>query len=248
MKSLAMTVLSLSWRLPPARRATTSLKITRNGSQPPRRDPPRTSPARVRVDTPFRADAPARVGGGLVTFEPGARTAWHTHPLGQTLIVTQGVGLVQRLGRAGAGDPARRRRLDPAGREALARRFPTNGMSHYAIAEQLDGKTVDWLEKVSDDAVPRALDRTQEKTLDDIDHKLARQHRAGHLRGSRHARSVHADASPGRTARRRAEAVRRRQSQARRSSPTTCCSAMCGPARACRRATAAWSRSARSSR
>src|SRR5438093_11387253 len=98
----------------------------------------------------FQAPDPARTVGALVTFEPGARTAWHTHPLGQTLIVTQGVGLVQRWG----GPIQEIRPGDvvwiPAGEKHWHGATPATGMSHVAIGEQLDGKSVDWLEKVSD--------------------------------------------------------------------------------------------------
>ncbi|MFP3606430.1 cupin domain-containing protein [Paraburkholderia sp. SIMBA_053] len=105
----------------------------------------------VRVDSRFQAEAPARVGGATVTFDAGARTAWHTHPLGQTLIVTAGVGLVQQWGSAvqvmKAGDvvwiPPRVKHWHGATR--------TKGMTHIAIAEALDGKSVDWLELVSDE-------------------------------------------------------------------------------------------------
>jgi len=83
-----------------------------------------------------------------VTFEPGARTAWHTHPLGQTLIVTAGCGSV--LGRPVREDPAGRRSRVPAGREARGA-MATTAMTHIAIVESLDGKTVDWLERVSDE-------------------------------------------------------------------------------------------------
>jgi quercetin dioxygenase-like cupin family protein len=105
----------------------------------------------VRVDPLFQAAAPARVGAGKVTFEPGARTAWHTHPLGQTLIVTDGFGLVQREGgpiqEIRPGDivwfPPHERHWHGAS--------PTTAMTHIAIQEALDGKAVDWLEKVSDE-------------------------------------------------------------------------------------------------
>ena len=126
------------------------LKISRNGAQPATRGAIENFTGSVRVDTQFRADAPARVGGGLVTFDPGAYSAWHTHPLGQTLIVTQGVGLVQRWG----GPVQEIRPGDvvwiPPGEKHWHGATPTNGMSHFAISEQLEGKSVDWLEKVTD--------------------------------------------------------------------------------------------------
>jgi quercetin dioxygenase-like cupin family protein len=100
MKSLVSTVLSLSIAASATAQGEAPLKIIRNGTQPSARGPAENFTGNVRVDSRFNADAPARAGGGLVTFEPGARTAWHTHPLGQTLIVTQGVGWVQRWGAA----------------------------------------------------------------------------------------------------------------------------------------------------
>jgi quercetin dioxygenase-like cupin family protein len=105
----------------------------------------------VRIDTRFQGSAPARVGGGIVTFEPGARTAWHTHPLGQTLIVTAGFGWVQRDG----GPKEEIRPGDivwiPAGEKHWHGATANTAMSHIAIAETLDGKSVDWMEKVSDE-------------------------------------------------------------------------------------------------
>ena len=104
----------------------------------------------VRIDTAFRAGAPARVSGGTVTFEPGARTAWHTHPLGQTLIVTAGVGWVQHRG----GPVQEIRPGDvvwvPPGVKHWHGATATTGMAHVAISEQLDGKSADWMEKVGD--------------------------------------------------------------------------------------------------
>jgi 4-carboxymuconolactone decarboxylase len=105
----------------------------------------------VSVDQPFQATAPGRASGALVTFEGGARTAWHSHPLGQTLIVTSGVGRVQRW-----GDPVDEiRRGDvvwiPPGQKHWHGASPTEGMSHIAIGERLDGKSVEWMEKVTDE-------------------------------------------------------------------------------------------------
>jgi 4-carboxymuconolactone decarboxylase len=103
----------------------------------------------VRVDQHFRATAPGRVSGALVTFEPGARTAWHSHPLGQTLIVTSGVGRVQRW-----GDPVDEIRAGdvvwiPPGQKHWHGASPTTSMSHIAIVERLDGESVEWMEKVT---------------------------------------------------------------------------------------------------
>jgi quercetin dioxygenase-like cupin family protein len=105
----------------------------------------------VRVDPLFQTSAPARAGAASVTFEPGARTAWHTHPLGQTLIVTFGLGRVQRVG----GPIEEIRPGDivwfPPGEKHWHGASPTTAMMHIAIQETLDGKNVDWMEKVSDD-------------------------------------------------------------------------------------------------
>ncbi|NJB79918.1 (R)-mandelonitrile lyase [Xanthomonas arboricola] len=105
---------------------------------------------KVRIDAPFQADAPARVGGATVTFEPGARTAWHTHPLGQTLIVTAGAGRVQEWGK-----PAQQIRPGdivwiPPGVKHWHGANATVAMSHIAIAEAQDGSPVTWLEQVSE--------------------------------------------------------------------------------------------------
>lgn len=109
----------------------------------------------VVVDARFQAAAPARIGGGTVTFAPGARTAWHSHALGQTLFVTSGVGLVQSW-----GGPIREIRPGdvvwiPPGVKHWHGASATNGMSHIAIAESLDGKSVDWMELVSDEQYRR---------------------------------------------------------------------------------------------
>jgi len=103
----------------------------------------------------FTASAPARVAGAHVTFEPAARTAWHTHPLGQTLIVTSGLGRAQRWG----GPIEEIRPGDvvwfPPGEKHWHGASPATAMTHIAIQEQLDGKAVDWLEKVSDEQYGR---------------------------------------------------------------------------------------------
>jgi 4-carboxymuconolactone decarboxylase len=149
MKSLAITLLSLSMAAASAQ-VPQSLKITRHGAQPAIQGPAENFTGSVRVESRFAADSPARVGGGLVTFEAGARTAWHTHPLGQTLIVTAGTGLVQIWGQSAQeirpGDIV----VIPPGAKHWHGASPNDGMAHYAIAEQLDGKTVDWLEKVTE--------------------------------------------------------------------------------------------------
>jgi quercetin dioxygenase-like cupin family protein len=127
-----------------------NMQITRSGSQPSQKGPDEYFTGSVRVDSRFQGSAPARVGGGTVTFEPGARTAWHTHPLGQTLIVTSGRGWVQVEGgpreEVLPGDIV----WFPPGEKHWHGATDTTAMSHIAIAESLDGKTVNWLEKVSD--------------------------------------------------------------------------------------------------
>src|ERR1700709_358886 len=126
------------------------MEIKRSGSAPSAKGPTDYFTGTVRIDAPFKGSAPARVGGAIVTFEPGARTAWHTHPLGQTLIVTFGCGGAQREG----GPIEEIRPGDivwfPAGEKHWHGASATSAMSHIAIAESLDGKVVDWMEKVSD--------------------------------------------------------------------------------------------------
>src|SRR3954469_4191943 len=127
-----------------------TMEIKRIGSQPSSKGPADWFTGTVRVDPLFTAPAPARVSGASVTFEPGARTAWHTHPLGQTLIVTAGCGRVQRWG----GPVEEIRPGDvvwfPPGEKHWHGAAPTTAMTHIAIQEQLDGKVVDWLEHVTD--------------------------------------------------------------------------------------------------
>ncbi|WMD22808.1 cupin domain-containing protein [Achromobacter seleniivolatilans] len=123
--------------------------VTKVGSQPSTPGPEQYFTGAVRVDSRFQAPAPARLGGGIVTFEPGAHTAWHTHPLGQTLIVTAGAGRVQKWGDAiqeiRPGDVV----WIPPGVKHWHGASPTMSMSHIALSESLDGKSVDWMEKVS---------------------------------------------------------------------------------------------------
>lgn len=108
----------------------------------------------VRIDSPFQSAEPARAGGAIVTFEPAARTAWHTHPLGQTLIVIAGFGLVQEwdgpLREIRPGDIV----CIPAGVKHWHGAAPETAMSHIAIAEAQDGKVVEWMEQVSDEQYP----------------------------------------------------------------------------------------------
>lgn len=127
------------------------ITVTKAGEKPSVKGPQEYFTGSVRIDAPFQGTAPARVGGATVTFEPSARTAWHTHPLGQTLIVTAGVGRVQEWGGAvreiHPGDIV----WIPAGVKHWHGAAPENSMSHIAIAEAEDGKVVDWMEKVSDE-------------------------------------------------------------------------------------------------
>lgn len=154
MKALAATVMSLSIATSGMAQTAQALKITRNGAQPAAKGPAENFTGAVRVDSRFSAKEPARMSGGHVSFEPGAHTAWHTHPLGQTLLVTSGVGLVQRWG----GPVQEIRPGDvvwiPPGEKHWHGATPANAMSHYAISEQLGGKSVDWLEKVSPQQYP----------------------------------------------------------------------------------------------
>jgi len=127
------------------------MKITRCGSQPSSKGPADWFTGTVRVDPLFIAPEPARVAAAQVTFEPGARTAWHTHPLGQTLIVTSGFGRVQREG--GAVEEIRPGDVVwfPPGEKHWHGASANTAMTHIAIQESLNGKNVEWMEKVSDE-------------------------------------------------------------------------------------------------
>ena len=151
MKMLAATALSLSLLAVEANaQNVVPLTVTANGSQPSMKGSADYFTGSVRIDAPFKGTEPARVSGATVTFEPGARTAWHTHPLGQTLIVTAGTGLVQEAGKTAQiirpGDTV----WIPPGVRHWHGATATTSMSHVAIAEQLDGKVVQWLEQVSE--------------------------------------------------------------------------------------------------
>jgi quercetin dioxygenase-like cupin family protein len=127
------------------------MEIKRAGSQASSKGPADYFTGNVRIDPLFAATAPARALGSSVTFEPGARTAWHTHPLGQILIVTAGCGWVQR-----EGGPVEEIRPGDVVWFAPDEKHwhgatPTTEMTHIAVLEQLDGKTGDWLEKVADE-------------------------------------------------------------------------------------------------
>ena len=127
------------------------MEIKRNGSQPSGKGQAEYFTGNVRIDPQNQALAPARVSIASVTFEPGARTAWHSHPLGQTLIVTAGSGRVQnwggRIEEIHAGDVA----WCPPGEKHWHGAAPTTAMTHISIVEQLDGKAADWMEHVSDE-------------------------------------------------------------------------------------------------
>ncbi len=132
-----------------------NMVIKRTGSEPSVKAPAEYFTGTARIDPLFEAHPPARVNGGSVTFEPGARNAWHTHPLGQILIITAGCGWVQREGgpveEVYAGDVI----WFPPGEKHWHGATPTTAMTHIAIQEQVDGKAVDWMEKVSDDQYHR---------------------------------------------------------------------------------------------
>lgn len=130
---------------------TPMIRITSAGTHPSAPGPADYFTGTVRIDAPFQGTAPARAGGATVTFEPGARTAWHTHPLGQTLIVTSGTGLIQELGK-----PVQE--IKPGDIVWIAPEVKhwhgasaNTAMTHIAIAESVDGKAVQWMEKVTDD-------------------------------------------------------------------------------------------------
>jgi quercetin dioxygenase-like cupin family protein len=127
------------------------VEIKRSGMQPSGKGPAEWFTGTVRIDPLFNAPDPARVVGASVTFEPGARTAWHTHPLGQTLIVTAGFGRAQK-----AGGPIEELRPGDVvwfapGEKHWHGASATTAMTHIAIQERLDGRNVDWLEPVSDE-------------------------------------------------------------------------------------------------
>jgi len=125
--------------------------INRGGAQPSEVGPAEYFTGKVRIDSRFKGTEPARIGGAIVTFEPAARTAWHTHPLGQTLIIVSGLGWVQAEGKAKEivrpGDIV----WFPPGEKHWHGAAGETAMSHIAIAEALNGVAVDWLEKVSDE-------------------------------------------------------------------------------------------------
>lgn len=150
MKTLAAAALSLSLVTFESHAEAMPVTVTPNGSQPSVKGPADFFTGSVRVDAPFKGSDPSRVNGATVTFEPGSRTAWHTHPLGQTLVVTSGSGLVQESGKPiqsiKAGDTV----WIPPGAKHWHGATATTGMTHVAIHESLDGKVVNWMEQVSE--------------------------------------------------------------------------------------------------
>ena len=134
------------------------MEIKPSGSQASGKGPAENFTGTVRIDPLFQAPGPARAVGASVTFEPGARTAWHTHPLGQNLIVIYGCGLVQSW-----GGPIKEIRPGdviwcPPGEKHWHGATPTTAMTQIAMQEQLDGKAVDWMEKVSEEQYQASLD------------------------------------------------------------------------------------------
>jgi quercetin dioxygenase-like cupin family protein len=131
------------------------MDIKRSGSQPSSKGSAEYFTGTVRIDPLFQASAPARAAAARVTFEPGARTAWHTHPLGQTLIVTAGCGRAQRWG----GPIEEIRPGDVVwfapGEKHWHGAAPTTAVTHIAIQEALDGKVVEWMEHVTDEQYPK---------------------------------------------------------------------------------------------
>jgi quercetin dioxygenase-like cupin family protein len=127
------------------------IQIIAAGSKPSAKGPADYFTGTVRIDSPFQGTEPARIGGAIVTFEPGARTAWHTHPLGQTLIVTAGVGHIQELGKPvqdiRPGDIV----WIAPGIKHWHGASATAAMTHIAIAEAVDGSPVTWMEQVTDE-------------------------------------------------------------------------------------------------
>ncbi len=127
------------------------MQIQRVGTKASRPGPADWFTGTVRIDAPFQGEEPSRISGATVTFEPGARTAWHTHPLGQTILIVSGLGWVQREGgpveEVRPGDSV----WFAAGEKHWHGASPEVSMAHLAVQEAVDGKVVDWLEKVSDE-------------------------------------------------------------------------------------------------
>jgi len=137
------------------------MELKRVGTQPSSKGPAENFSGSVRVDPLFQAHEPSRTSGALVTFEPGARSTWHTHPLGQALIVTAGCGITQCWGE----EPVRIRPGDvitcPPDKKHWHGAAPDTAMSHIAIQEAPNGKAVEWLERVSDEEYATAASKAQ---------------------------------------------------------------------------------------
>nr|WP_314530533.1 cupin domain-containing protein [uncultured Pseudomonas sp.] len=156
MKHLAATALSLSlMAFESQAQEAPMLTVTPNGSQPSAKGPADYFTGTVRVDAPFKGTAPAAVSGATVTFEPGARTAWHTHPLGQTLIVTAGSGWVQEAGKPAQSIKPGDTVWIPAHVKHWHGATAKTAMSHIAIAEVQDGQVVEWMEQVGEEEYPQ---------------------------------------------------------------------------------------------
>lgn len=181
MKQLAAAALALSM-LAPAVAAESEVQISRAGSRPVNTAPAQNFTGSVRVEMLYTPAGPERTSAGTVSFSPGARTAWHTHPLGQTLVVTSGVGHAQRWGgpieEIKAGDVVH----IPPGVKHWHGAAPGSAMTHIAITEAQDGKTVDWLEPVTDAqygapqqpvSAPPAQPSRAQRLVGDIAPKLA---------------------------------------------------------------------------
>jgi quercetin dioxygenase-like cupin family protein len=145
------------------------MDIKRNGSQPSGKGQAEYFTGTVRIDPLFEAHEPARAGILSVTFEPGARTAWHSHPLGQTLIVTSGCGRVQNwdgpIKEIRPGDVA----WCPPGEKHWHGAAPTTAMTHISLVEQLDGKAADWMEHVSDEQYQAEEPNERRRANDNVD-------------------------------------------------------------------------------
>lgn len=154
MKPLILAVIAMTVAIPVSAEPEAQVEVIPVGSTPSTSGPAENFTGTVRVDSRFKGTGEARIGGATVTFDPGARTNWHTHPLGQTLIVTAGLGLVQE-----EGGPVQEIRPGdtvwiPPGVKHWHGANAGVGMSHIAFSETLDGETVVWLEEVSDDQYP----------------------------------------------------------------------------------------------
>jgi 4-carboxymuconolactone decarboxylase len=175
---LPVSVTSYLWAADSPEISAPGLKITRSGSQPSAKGAVEYFTGTVRVDPLFQPNEPSRASGARVTFQPGARTAWHAHSMGQTLIVTAGSGWIQQWG----GPIEEIRRGDvvwiPPGLKHWHGATATTSMTHIAIQEQLDGKGVEWMEKVSDEQYGKGAitmkkePTTAEKMIGDFAPKL----------------------------------------------------------------------------